>query len=137
MKTLKSLTSIFTAWLFLMASHGWSAEKVVCTLDFTTAAAVNTSAPTTGSCSWLKGSNVLMQCRSAAGAGVDVYSRHELSSAGTLVAADSTGNVYSFATNLDPIPVCLMGNEKDISVRGVSASGTCYFTITTLRRCPR
>ena len=137
MKTLKNLTAIFTAYLFLMSAPAWSAERVVCTLDFTSAAAVNTLSPTTGSCNWAKGSNVLMQCRSAAGAGVDVYSRHELSTGGSLVAADSTSNVYAFSSNLDPIPVCLYLNETHISVRGVSASGTCFFSTTPLRRCPR
>ena len=137
MKTLKNLTAIFTAYLFLMSGPAWSAEKVVCTLDFTSAAAVNTLSPTTGSCTWPNGGNVLMQCRSAAGGGVDVYSRHELSTGGALVAADSTGNVYAYASNLDPIAICLKGTEKHISVRGVSASGTCYFTPTDLRRCPR
>lgn len=137
MKTMKNLAAIFTAYLILLVQPAWSAEKVVCTLDFTTAAAVNTASPTTGSCSWNAGANVLMQCRSAAGSGVDVYSRHELDAAGAVVAASSTGNVYAYSTNLDPIAVCLVGREKHISVRGVSASGTCYFTITTMRRCPR
>lgn len=130
MKTLKNLTAIFTAYLFLMSGPAWSAEKVLCSVTYTTGAAGTTVTPASGSCSWALGTNVLMQCST------DVYFNYQVVN-GALAAATSADATASFASNLDPIPVCLKNNEKHISVLGVTASGTCKFMSTDLRRCPR
>lgn len=130
MKTLKPLIAIITAYLFLTVQPAWSAEKVLCSVTYTTGAAGTTATPTTGSCSWSAGSNVLMQCSS------DVYFNYQVVN-GALAAATSADAIASFATNLDPIPVCLLSTERHISFLGVTASGTCKFMQTSLRRCPR
>ena len=130
MKTLKPLISIFTAYLFLMVQPAWSAEKVLCSVTYTTGVAGVTSSPTTGSCSWSAGSNVLMQCTT------DVYFNYQVVN-GALAAATSADAIASFASNLDPIPVCLLSGERHISFLGVTASGTCKFMQTSFRRCPR
>lgn len=130
MKTLKNLTAIFTAYLFLMSGPAWSAEKAVCSVTYTAAVAGVTSAPTTGSCTWPVGGNVLMQCTT------DVYFNYQTVN-GALAAATSADAVAGFASNTDPIPVCLGDGERHISFLGVSSSGTCKFIPTRLRRCPR
>lgn len=132
MKTLKPLIAIVTAYLFLMVQPAWSAEKVLCSVTYTTGAAGVTSSPTTGSCSWSVGSNVLMQCTT------DVYFNYQVVN-GALAAATSADAIASFSSNLDPIPVCLSSpsNERHISVLGVTVSGTCKFMQTSFRRCPR
>ena len=131
--------------LLLLAGLSWSAEKAVCRVTYTTSAAGVTSLPLGmladggaadgGStadkiCNWPNGANVLVQCSS------DVYANYAMD-AGVLPDATSNDTTFAFATNLDPIPVCLVGQERHISVLGVSASGTCKFITTTLRRCPR
>lgn len=132
MKTLKPLIAIVTAYLFLMVQPAWSAEKVLCSVTYTAGVAGVTSAPTTGSCSWDIGSNVLMQCTT------DVYFNYQVVN-GALAAATSADAVAGFASNTDPIPVCLStpSRERHISVLGVTAAGTCKFMQTSFRRCPR
>lgn len=130
MKTLKPLIAIVTAYLLLMVQPAWSAEKVLCSVTYTTGVAGVTSSPTTGSCSWSAGSNVLMQCTT------DVYFNYQVVD-GALAAATSADAVAGFASNTDPIPVCLSRLERHISFLGVTASGTCKFMQTSFRRCPR
>lgn len=131
MKMLKQVGAVLMAMVMFYVSPAWSAEKVVCSVTYTTGAAGVTSSPATGTCTWAQGATVLVQCST------DVYGSWQLTSAGTLVTATSADVTLSFASNLDPIPVCLQGTERHISVLGVTANGTCKFMTTSLKRCPR
>lgn len=127
----------------MLAALTLAAEKAVCRVTYTTAAAGVTSSPlgvnpdggatdagVAFPCSWPAGGNVLVQCSS------DVYVSYTLDG-GAPVTATSNDNTFQFSSNLDPIPVCLQNSEQHISVLGVTAAGTCKFSPTTLRRCPR
>lgn len=128
---LKQLGAVLMALVVFYVQPAWSAEKVVCSVTYTTGAAGVTSSPASGTCSWSPGGAVLVQCSS------DVYGSWAVNAAGTVVTATSADVTLSFSSNLDPIPVCLQGRENHISVLGVTASGTCKFLPTSLRRCPR
>ena len=106
---------------FALVAH--AAEPIVCSVAIATGAASSTASPTTGSCSWVKGATVLMQCDQ------NVY--FDSTSGGTATSADMRAD---FTSTSDPVPVYLDAYDKDISLLAVSASGTCKFAITKRRK---
>ena len=113
----------------LLAAVAYASEPVMCSLTVTTSAAISTvdAGPGdggTGSCTWAKGANVLVQCP-----WISVY----MNSSGS--SASSSDALADFTVNNDPIPVYLDSNEQVISVKGVSDAGTCKF-MTTKRPKP-
>lgn len=131
MRSLKQVGAVLMSLVLFYVSPAWSAERVVCSVTYTTGVAGVTSSPATGTCAWSPGGAVLVQCNT------DVFASWAVNAAGTVITATSSDVTLAFATNLDPIPVCLQGRENHISVLGVTASGTCKFIPTSLRRCPR
>lgn len=81
-----------------------------------------------GTCSWNKGSTVLVQCDQ------DVYIDTTTTGqvAGTATSFDQRIN---FSANNDPYPIYLDANDQNISCLAVSTAGTCKF-ITTKRAKP-
>lgn len=104
-----------------------AAEPVVCTIT-TSAASANTSAPTSGSCSWPKGANVLVQCDQ------DIYIDSTATSP-AVPTASSADELVAFASNKEPKIVYLNSQEQHIAVIQVTTGGTCKF-MTTLRPKP-
>ena len=96
-------------------------EDRQCSVTFTSASAGTTASPTSGTCLWLPGATVLMQCDQ------DVY----FSQTGT---ATSTDFKVAFTSNSDPYIVYLSPNQKVITFLGVSASGTCKFGASSVRK---
>lgn len=113
---------LFLLGLVLLGSAAQAAgEDRQCSVTFTAGAAGTTATPSAGTCSWLAGATVLMQCDQA------VY----WSQTGTATATDFK---VDFVSNADPYIVYLSPNAKAISVLGVTASGTCKFGATTVRK---
>lgn len=96
-------------------------EDRQCSITFTNAVAGSTLAPTSGTCSWQPGAVLLMQCDQ------DVY----FSQTGT---ATNTDFQVKFSANSDPYLVYLGPNQKTVTFLGVTASGTCKFGASTVRR---
>ncbi len=100
-----------------------------CSVTFTTGVAGTTAVPTTGTCTWGAGSTLLMQCDQ------DVYF------SGTTTAT-STDFQVKFSVNPDPYLIYMLdtsggsgtSSQKNVSVLGVSASGTCKFAKTNRRK---
>lgn len=99
-----------------------------CSVTFTNVTAGTTATPSTGTCSWARGSTLLMQCDAA------VY----FSSTATATATDFK---VDFTVNPDPYIIYQLDSggssgllAKDVSVLGVTASGTCKFAKTNRRK---
>jgi hypothetical protein len=95
-----------------------------CSVTFTTGAAGTTASPSSGTCNWVRGSTLLMQCDQ------DVY----FSSTATATANDFQ---VKFSINPDPYIIYQLDTsnlQKDVSVLGVTASGTCKFAKTNRRK---
>lgn len=129
------LLGVLGGYLFLTTvdpPRAGAAENVVCTLT-TSAVAANTSAPTSGVCSWQQGSLVLMQCDQ------DVYFNANTGPGATLpTAATASSQRINFATgsNFDPYIIYLGTSDKHVSVLQVSVGGTCKFIVSPFRRKP-
>jgi hypothetical protein len=122
--TMKNSILPVAVFSIAFALAAWAAEPVVCAVNVATGAATTTGTPTSGTCTWAKGANVLMQCD------VDVYVDSQ--SGGTATSADQRVN---FTSNNDPYIVYLDANDQNISLLSVSASGSCKF-MTTKRPKP-
>lgn len=97
-------------------------EDRKCSVTFTAGAAGTTASPSAGTCSWTKGSTVIMQCDQ------DVYFN-------TQTTATNVDFQVKFTSNADPYIVYLGAGKTNISVLGVTASGTCKFS-SSMRRKP-
>lgn len=103
-----------------------AAEPVVCTIT-TAVAAVPTNTPTTGTCTWVAGSTVLVSCDQ------DIYL--DSTTVGvTPPVASSADQKLVFTSNQDPVPVYLEPRDKIISVIWVTVTGTCKFMTVSTRR---
>lgn len=127
----QAILVMYTLGLLSLGVALAAGEDRACSVTFTTGAAGNTGAPSSGTCNWEQGSTVLMQCDAA------VY----FSATTTATANDFK---VDFAANSDPYIIYLTAASfpgggatvgKVISVLGVSASGTCKFA-KSMRRKP-
>jgi hypothetical protein len=140
MKNILYIAVAFAAF----ALSAWAAEPVVCTLTTSTSTAAQTKMPTTGTCSWGQGANVLMQCTT------DVYINTQGHTPSGVVnhlgawyydggvegsAATSSDQRVDFTSNTDPYPIYLDNGDQHISVLAVTSAGTCKF-MTTKRPKP-
>lgn len=138
MKTFRSYMLFSLALLagfvaFLYATEVQAAEQVVCSVTFTNVAAGTTASPASGTCSWLRGTMVLMSCDQ------DVYFSATTGFNSVVVPATAAMqrlNFISVAQVENPYPVYLSTSDKDVSVLGVTASGTCKFIVSPFRRKP-
>lgn len=113
----------------LMATPAFGAgDDRQCSVTFTNVTAGTTATPTTGTCLWARGSTLLMQCDAA------VF----FSSTTTATATDFK---VDFTVNPDPYIIYQLDSggasgllAKDVSILGVSASGTCKFAKTNRRK---
>lgn len=112
--------ALFAVVLLSLTTFG-AGEDRQCSITFTNAVAGTTAAPTAGTCSWQPGAVLLMQCDQ------DVY----FSQTGT---ATSTDFQVKFTSNSDPYLIYLGPNQKVVTFLGVSASGTCKFGASAVRR---
>lgn len=121
----KLLTPAILLFLVGVVLLGFSAQAAgedrQCSVTFTNAVAGTTASPTAGTCAWSYGATVLMQCDQA------VY----FSQTGTATATDFK---VDFTSNSDPYIVYLSPNQKTITFLGVSASGTCKFGASSVRK---
>lgn len=104
-----------------------------CSVTFTSGVAGDTSAPSSGTCSWTAGATVLMQCDQ------DVYFNTTTNAQGVVGPATNVDFQVNFSVNRDPYVVYLLDNgagagSKNISVLGVTTSGTCKFGKTNRRK---
>lgn len=112
----------------LVSAQAFASDPVVCTLTTATGAAASTASCTTGSATWTKGGNVLMQCTT------DVYiSSTTPSGSTTVTAATSSSEFVDFTNAKDKVAIPLNNNDFHISVLAVSSAGTCKF-MTTARK---
>ena len=118
-------------WLLLavalLAFPSFASEAVVCTLTTATGAAASTASCTTGSATWTKGSQVLMQCTT------DVYVSSTTVN-GTVTAATSSSEVVDFTNNKDKVLVLLDKDDLHISVLATTSAGTCKFMLTKRKK---
>ena len=137
-------TLYIATFLAAFALSAWAAEPVVCAVTTSTSTAANTMLPTTGTCSWGRGANVLMQCTT------DTYVNSQAHLPVGNVQADGgwyydggvTGSAVTsadqrvdFTVNTDPYPVYLDPGDQHISVLAVTSAGSCKF-MTTKRPKP-
>ena len=116
------MKNIALVFVVLVALTSFAAgEDRQCSVTFTAGAAGTTASPTSGTCGWLPGAVVLLQCDQ------DVY----FSQTGT---ATNTDFQVKFTANADPYLVYLGPNQKVITFLGVSASGTCKLGGSAVRR---
>lgn len=123
------LATLSALFVFCTLSVAMSAQAAgddrQCSVTFTTGAAGTTASPSSGTCSWVAGATVLMQCDQA------VY----YTASGTATATDF---IADFVANKDQVILYLNSSpnetQKNISVLGVSASGTCKFAKTNRRK---
>lgn len=118
------LLTLLSAVLFVPEVH--AAEPVVCTIT-TDATSKTTASPTTGTCSWVAGSTVLVTCTA------DIYIC-STTTGGVAPTASSSCQPLVFSTNQDPVPVYLEPRDKVIAVTQVTAAGTCKFMKVSTRR---
>lgn len=117
----------------LLATSALAGDTVVCSVSFTNLVAGTTAAPASGSCSWARASMVLMQCDQ------DVYFSSNTSTAGgTVTVATAAMQRVNFLSgnNFDPYKVYLSLNDQQVSVLGVTGTGTCKFIISPFQRKP-
>ena len=112
--------------LALFGLPALAAEPVLCTITTSGSSAV-TSAPTSGTCSWVAGSTVLVACDQA------VY-LDSTTTASVAPVASSADQLIDFASNKDPYPVYLEPRDKVIAVIQVTVAGTCKFMSVSTRR---
>lgn len=125
----------------------WAAEPVVCAVTVSSAAATTTAAPASGTCSWQKGSTVLLQCGNIDGGGIDVYVDTQkvvatysvLSDGGLYYDGGSSGGAATaadqridFSSNRDPYILYLDEGDQHVSMLPVDGTGTCK--VMTTRR---
>lgn len=125
-KKLVAITSFVAIFVGLVPMQAHAADPLVCTL------AVSATAASTGgniACTWPKASNIMIQCD------VDVYV--DSTTVGvTAPTATTSGQKVEFTKGVnDPLPIWLGQNDREISVRTVTGSGTCSF-FSTLRKRP-
>lgn len=114
------------AVLFLFALTAPAAEPVVCTIT-TDGTSKTTASPTSGTCSWVAGSTVLVSCDQ------DIYI--DSTTVGvTAPTASSTDQRLNFSSNMDPVPVYLEPRDKVIAVTQVTTAGICKFMPVSTRR---
>lgn len=101
------------------ATFAFASEQVLCTLAVTTTAGV-TSSPTTGTCSWANGAIVAIQCPST-------VIHYDARPGGTATTSDI---LVDFTANPDPYLIDLRSDEKVLSVRTATGTGTCVFAST-------
>jgi membrane-bound ClpP family serine protease len=104
-----------------------------CSVTFTSGVAGSTASPSSGTCAWSAGATVLMQCDQ------DVFFNTTTNAQGTVGPATNVDFQVNFSANRDPYIVYLLDNgtgagSKNISVLGVTASGTCKFAKTNRRK---
>ena len=117
---------LFTLAVFALAVPAVGAEKVVCSIT-TGAAAVPTSTPTTGTCTWVAGSTVLVTCDQ------DIYIASS-TILGVAPVATSSDMPIIFSANQDPVFVYLDPKDTVISVIQKTVAGTCKFMPIASRR---
>lgn len=97
-----------------------SGNDVICQVSFTTAVKGETFR--NALCVWAPGTVLTMQCDQ------DVYYSGTSPVPGSVGPdAGTTDFKAGFVANSDPIILPLLNTQKDITVLGVSASGTCKF----------
>lgn len=128
--------------LLSFALVAWAAEPpdAICTVTTSTSSNSSTILSADGgTCSWQRGSNLLMSCST------DVY----FSAAGHLpvgniqsdggwyydggitgTAADSNSSSADFTNNKDPIPLYLESSDQHVSLKAVTTAGYCKFSTT-------
>lgn len=103
-----------------------AAEPVVCSIT-TDGTSKTTASPTSGSCTWVAGSTVLVQCDQ------DIYL--DSTTVGlTAPTASSADQKIAFTSNSDPVLIYLEPRDKVIAVTQVSVAGTCKFMTVSTRR---
>jgi len=134
---------IGVAFGFPMGLVAWASEPVVCAYGVGTSTAIHThkaacdpgdggsvvcTPDAGGTCTWNKGSTVMLQCDQ------DVYvdSSTSNNTAGTATSFDQRIN---FSANNDPYPLYLDAPDQNISILGVSTAGVCK-VMTTKRPKP-
>ena len=111
----------------LLSASAFAAEPVVCTIT-TDGTSKTTAAPTTGTCTWVAGSTVLVTCTA------DIYINSTTSSAGVAPTVSSSNQPLIFSSNQDPVLVYLEPRDKVIAVTQLTAPGTCRFMTISTRR---
>jgi len=111
----------------LLALSVSASEPVVCAIT-TDGTSKTTAAPTTGTCTWVAGSTVLVTCTQ------DVYLDSTTTAVGTPPVASSTDQPIVFAGNQDPVKVYLEPRDKVIAVTQVTTAGSCKFMTVATRR---
>lgn len=114
------------AVLALFALSAPAAEPVVCSIT-TDGTSKSTASPTTGSCTWVAGSTVLVQCDQ------DIYIDSTTTGV-TAPTASSSDTLLAFSSNKDPVPVYLEPRDKVIAITQVTTAGTCKFSTVSTRR---
>lgn len=103
-----------------------AAEPVVCSIT-TDGTSKTTASPTSGTCSWQKGSTVLVTCTA------DIYL--DSTTVGiTPPTASSADQPIIFSSNQDPVPIYLEPRDQVIAVTQITAAGTCKFMTVSTRR---
>lgn len=115
--------------LLAFSSLAFAGEDRVCSVTFTSGTAGNTSAPSSGTCSWQKGAVLVVQCD------VNVYWTTTFSGSAAPVAT-ATDFAINFLSNSDPYLVYLDASRQHISFLGVTSSGTCKIGPSTVRKKP-
>ena len=117
-------TILAVALLFAVSSM--ASEPVVCAIT-TDGTSKTTASPTTGTCSWVAGSTVLMTCTA------DVYVDSTTVS-GVAPTASSADQPLIFSSNQDPVLIYLTSSDKVIAVTQITAAGSCKFMTISPRR---
>lgn len=128
MKRLFAVFSVITLFS-VIAGDALASETVDCTLTTATGAAASTAACTSGSATWGRNTQVLMQCTT------DVYvSSTTTQFGGTVTAATSSMELVDFTNNKDKVMVLLDKNDLHVSVLAVTTAGTCKFMKTPRKK---
>ena len=142
MKRFLAAMSILVGVLIIASPDAEAADSVVCAVTTSTSAAATTALPATGTCSWVKGSVILMQCTTDVyidtGLVRDVINPDAGSSnpdGGTTGGvATSADQRVDFTANTDPYPIYLGDGDHHVSVLAVTSAGSCKFMKTQRRR---
>lgn len=124
------------------ASTADAADNVICAVTTSTSAAATTELPATGTCSWSKGSVILIQCTT------DVYidtntvlavfnpdgGTRSPDGGTTGGVASSADEMLDFTNAKDAVPLYLNSTDQHVSVLAVSSAGSCKFMKTQRRR---
>lgn len=142
MKRFLAAMSILVGIAIIASPDAEAADSVVCNVGTSTSAATTTALPATGTCSWSKGSVLLMQCNTDVyidtAAVRDVVNPDAGSSnpdggttGGIATAADE---LVDFTNNKDHFPIYLGNADQHVSLLAASADGGCKFIKSQLRR---